>query len=379
MNICIVGWYGTETVGDRAILDGIFQIFQKKYDKFQVSIGSLYPLLTERTLTLDKNIFCKNSPGVKIDIFDTRKKIDLLYKIRNCQYCIMGGGPIMDLDELNIVLFAFKSAKRLKKKTILFGCGLGPLRQKHYQSLVKSIFAHSDLIIFRDTTALVTSQNIFGGKFLEKCHALSDPAILSIGQYLKNQNISIHNGDTLVINFREFPNGYEKYSATTEDLCTLVKQAADRLEKVCLVPMHTFFIGGDDRKYLTEIAFTVNKKNVIVMHKPLNIHETYASFINAGACIGMRYHSVVFQTLLHGNNFILDYSNRTNGKIISFIKDIDKKDFYKNRYINLSDPVEKVDANKILDTLKSNDHFLYSKDLYDDVLSSYINVLKIIE
>jgi polysaccharide pyruvyl transferase WcaK-like protein len=290
MNICIVGWYRTETVGDRAILDGIFQIFQRRYNTFQVSIGSLYPILTERTLILDKNIFCMNSPGIKLGYFDVRRKMDLLYNIKNCQYCIMGGGPIMDLDELNIVLFAFRSAKKLKKKTILFGCGLGPLRQKYYQILAKKIFTCSDLIIFRDTAALTTSRNIFGDEFLEKCHALFDPAILSVGQYLKIKNTSVRNKDDLVINFREFPNGYENYSTTTEDLCTLTKRAANQLEKVTLVPMHTFFIGGDDRKYLTKIAFTVNKKNVIVLHEPLNIHETFSLFADANTCIGMRYH-----------------------------------------------------------------------------------------
>jgi polysaccharide pyruvyl transferase WcaK-like protein len=379
MNICIVGWYGTETVGDRAILDGIFQIFQKKYETFQVSIGSLYPILTARTLILDKDIFCENSPGMKIDIFDVRKKTDLITRIKNCQYCIMGGGPIMDLDELDIVLFAFKKAKKLGKKTILFGCGLGPLRQRYFRALTRKLFVYSDLIIFRDSTALLTSKSLFGNEFSEKSRALSDPAVVSIGQYLKNQNTPVHNKNDLAINFREFPKDYENYSVATKDLCTLVERAADRAEWVRLVPMHTFFIGGDDRKYLTEIAFTVNKKNVTVLHKPLNLYETYSSFAGVGACIGMRYHSVVFQTLLHGNNFILDYTNKKNGKINSFIKDIDKWGFYKSRCINLSDPDTKIDADTILDTLKGSICFDYSKDLNDAVLSSYIDVLKSIE
>ena len=49
----------------------------------------------------------------------------------------------------------------------------------------------------------------------------------------------------------------------------------------------------------------------------------------------MRYHSVILQTLGNGRNYILDYTEPNKGKIQGFIKDIDKIDFYKERYINL--------------------------------------------
>ena len=45
MKITIIGWYGTETIGDRAILAGLISIFNQAYDEFEVKLGSLNPFL----------------------------------------------------------------------------------------------------------------------------------------------------------------------------------------------------------------------------------------------------------------------------------------------------------------------------------------------
>ncbi len=45
MRILIIGWYGTETIGDRAILAGLISFFSKVYRCFEIKIGSLYPFL----------------------------------------------------------------------------------------------------------------------------------------------------------------------------------------------------------------------------------------------------------------------------------------------------------------------------------------------
>lgn len=49
--VCILGWYGTETLGDRAILDGILSALYLAYGECNILLGSLYPFFTERTIT----------------------------------------------------------------------------------------------------------------------------------------------------------------------------------------------------------------------------------------------------------------------------------------------------------------------------------------
>ncbi len=43
VKIAIIGWYGTETIGDRAILAGILSILNKAYGAYDVKLGSIYP------------------------------------------------------------------------------------------------------------------------------------------------------------------------------------------------------------------------------------------------------------------------------------------------------------------------------------------------
>jgi polysaccharide pyruvyl transferase WcaK-like protein len=376
INICITGWYGTETIGDRAILDGIFQIFQNIYSSFEARIGSLYPLLTQRTLLLDGAIFSRSAPGMKISLFDLRRKQELIKQIKECDCCVMGGGPVMDIDELAIIAFAFKTAKKHGKKTAVLGCGLGPLNNPKHRRLARTLFHYSDIIIFRDTKALQTTAALYGDCFNGKMYAATDPAVLSVGKYLEYHEQPEQNDATLAINFREFPQEYSKnYQASKEDLRALLESASKKYERITLVPMHTFFVGRDDRKFLSEIAFMANKENISVEHKPLSIYDTFSLFQNSAACIGMRYHSIVFQTLVNGNNYILDYTDKENGKIISFLDDIDKELFYKDRYINLIDSDTKFDGKKILSTLDKKRRFDYQKTLFGDTMSAYKNIL----
>jgi polysaccharide pyruvyl transferase WcaK-like protein len=375
INICIIGWYGTETTGDRAILDGIFQIFGGLFGSYEVDLGSLYPMLTERTLLLDGNIYSSNTSGLKLSFFDVRNKKDLITHLRKCDYCVLGGGPIMDIDELSIILFAFYTAKKAGKKTIVLGCGLGPLNKPANRNIAGKLFSFSDMIIFRDTGALRTAESLYGRRFAGKLYALCDPALVSLGKYLEKNPVRAGSVNTLAANFRTFPPEYGEYQVTIKDFCSLVELASRVYEQVLLIPMHTFFIGGDDRYFLTKLAFEVKKNNVHVQQKPLNLYETYSLFCNATACIGMRYHSVVFQTLLNGNNYILDYTDSKTGKIISFLEDIDKPGFYKDRYINLKDTKTEFDPDKIVDRLDRGSAFNYGKEIFETSMAAYKHTL----
>jgi polysaccharide pyruvyl transferase WcaK-like protein len=375
IRICIVGWYGTETMGDRAILDGIFQIFGELFGNYEVYLGSLCPILTERTLLLDGAIYTANAPGLKIAVFDARNKKELTGRVQECDYCIMGGGPIMDIDELSIIYFAFKTARRQGGKTILFGCGLGPLKKPANINITGKLFSFADIIIFRDAKAPKTALSLYGGRFSGKIYSLSDPALVSVGKYLEKNPEKPESGNTLAVNFRAFPPEYGEYPVTIKDFCSLVCRVSCVYEKVLLIPMHTFFIGGDDRYFLTKIVREANQNNVQVQQKPLNLYETYSVFRGAAACIGMRYHSVVFQTLLNGNNYILDYTDSRTGKIISFLEDIDKDGFYKDRYVNLKTSKTEFNSGKIIDALDRAPAFEYPKELFERSISSYRNTL----
>lgn len=346
MKITIIGWYGTETIGDRAILAGIISFLSSAFNNFEVKLGSLYPFFTERTLKEDYPFFTKLSKeSLKIELFNSKKINELKNAIKSTDVLIMGGGPLMDLSTLYMVEYAFKLAKKRKKKTAIIGCGIGPLFKKKYQKTVLRILEHSDLIVLRDNKS---KENLdeFILKFkknitLNPRYTSLDPAIQAVLKYKYfPETKEAKENNYIGVNLRAFPNEYSKNliaNRINENLYNFISSLADSYKNkdIKLIPMHYFHIGNDDRMFLNKLALEIKKPNLVVQNSNLNLEETFEVFQNAYINIGMRFHSVLFQTLLNGKNYILDYTEPNKGKISGFIRDIDHSGFYRARHVSL--------------------------------------------
>jgi polysaccharide pyruvyl transferase WcaK-like protein len=368
MRFTIIGWYGTETIGDRAILAGIFKILSQNFGKIEVRLGSLFPFFSERTLTEDY-LFWEELCGnpIKITLFDSKRPAQLRKAIKNSDALIMGGGPLMHIPELQLVDYAFKKAKKAKKKTIIGGCGIGPIYNKKYHKVLYQIINNSDTTYLRDLQAINNLKAIAGGEELVKSKKIIssyDPAIIP-GLFYKNTSSKTTN-ENIVVNFREFPPFYSKNSTKTDDkLITFIKDLKDQFDsEIKLVPMHYCSLGEDDREYFYKLLMKIeDRQKISIQAKPLSLNETFSVFACAKLAIGMRYHSVFFQTLLNGNNYIIDYTEPNKGKIAGFIKDIDENSFYKDRYINLQ-------INQNIDFKFTSEKFNHSLNL-DKILNEF--------
>ena len=372
MIVSIIGWYGTETLGDRAILDGILSVLAELNQTCKVQIGSLFKFYSQRTLLEEKNIFGETAPSIEIELFDIKDKEEREYYIKKSELVIVGGGPLMDLEELFLIKKSFCLAKNLDIPTVIMGCGVGPLNNKEYISVVKAILEMSSKISFRDSISLTKAEGLYEKELDAVC--LGDPAIISIENYKRTN--TVEKEDYIVVNFREYPQlDYGGLSAyTLSDMRDILKELEQWQKEIILVPMHTFGIGGDDRFFLSKVVYNQHYGNVRVVHKPMNLKELYSIYAKAIGCVGMRYHSVVMQTILNGNNLIINYTDPTTGKIRGFISDIDKRGFYDKRMID----IQKEGCCRIVDfvnLLKGQDKFVYKctsvKKDYVDFLKEY--------
>lgn len=353
MNVCIIGWYGTETLGDRAILNGIVNLLDLKFGPCKKYLASLYPFYTERCLLEDYKNYNPN-----IDIFDFKNTSDLRETIKKSDIVIMGGGPLMDIAEVSLIKKAFLLGRKYRKRNVLFGVGIGPLNSRIFLGFVKDILKLSDVSVFRDSNSYNLAKKINpNGKYIVGF----DPAVISI----INHRIVGNKKNCLVLNLRTLTSEYKAgYGLQMKDVIKLVDKASEIYDYVEMVPMHTFFIGGDDRNLLNVLAKKCKSDNVIVDFKPLGLSEIYDVYINAKACIGMRYHSVVMQTLLNGNNYIIDYTDPITGKIQSFINDLNISEFYSDRYYSCVKDIEfRID--KCLEVLERGERLEISSDAFD--------------
>lgn len=340
MNVCIIGWYGTETMGDVAILDGIFSIFYAIDKSVTFNIGSLYPFFTARTFYTEKEIFNVSSPNSEKGIFCIKDKRQVDDAIKQADILVFGGGPLMDLEELVLMRYCFKKASSRDIPCMVIGCGIGPIKNEKYVLYIREIAELSECVIFRDEYSLNKAKEL--QMYNDNMSFIGDPAVISVENYKKNHcNVKRKNNE-IAINFRSFPK--KEYGENTffdVKICrNILNKLASEYSKIILVPMHTFSIGGDDRKFYAEILNGENIPNIEVINHPQNLFELYETYASVESCIGMRYHSVVMQTILNGNNYIFNYNVGAGDKTKGFIRFIHEDEFYKERIWNMNNIFE---------------------------------------
>ena len=368
MNVCILGWYGTETLGDRAILDGIIKIFENKQKGNRYFLGSLIPFFSERTMYYDRDIY-QIEGDAELTIFCEKDKNELINYINKTDYLIMGGGPIMDISEIYIIRKAFMYAKQRGIKTAIVGCGYGPFHDQGYWNIAREILAYSDVLIFRDK---FSEQRAHGDAKGKRTISLSDPAVISALVYRENNPSK--RKEYIAINYRDtrFKTYRDKIVDDKQNICNLTNLICNNFSEVYLVPMHTFYWGGDDRRYFAELCQECCGENVEIVFKPQSLYDLYSFFSNAFGCIGMRYHSVVLQTILNGNNVVLDYTEPRIGKVSAFMSETDQI-FFENRIVNLTEG-NWWKIENFVHALKSGNRFYYSA-CSNRIIDEYITEL----
>jgi len=315
--IFITGWYGTETAGDKAILGGIIDDYKEKHANAKFLISSLYPFVTKRTV-YELGIEAEVIPVFSTDFFQAAASAD---------ETIIGGGPLMELEQLSVLCWAFYFAKKYGKKTKVYGCGVGPLFTDEKKDAVREIFSLADEICLRDEYSKSQAESISG----KPCQNIGDPAnkyIKKIGSTIKtekdNKKLSLF---LRSLSYHE----YFKHMSHDEFLVLQERYEKGLAENIRylyktegLIPhfyaMNNFVIGADDRdfnfyfvdKYLNDIETVVDKYLTTV-------ERVAEQVMSASFNVCMRYHSVVFAHTLQTKFAPIDYTR--GGKIPAYLQD----------------------------------------------------------
>lgn len=342
VKIAIIGWYGTETIGDRAILAGIFSILNRAYGVYEVKLGSIYPFFTERTLLEDSEFYrkCANNGIGELNLFDSQNPEAMDDVIEWCNILVMGGGPLMGMWSLYMIEYAFSKAKRLRKRTLILGCGVGPMITKRYERSLVHIIEKADVTIFRDEISTGEYRRI-AGKHSKEVLSSIDPAVFAAQRYKSLHAIPERRKEDIVACVRDFPMEYRindeiNGKEINEKVFQILRNRKVKSEKRLLfLPMHYFAIGGDDRRWMNKLKYRIDDEDVAVQNTPLSLEGTLRILAESSECVGMRFHSIVLQTILNGNNIVLNYTHPDKGKIVGFLRQIGAYDFYRDSFINL--------------------------------------------
>ena len=314
----IIGWYGTETAGDKAILGEI--IYQLKLQGVEcITLASFTPFLSEWTL---KEL---NYSNVKIIPTYSNK---FLQTAATADVTIMGGGPLMDLRALAAMLSAFAQAKKHKKKTRIAGCGIGPLQDIRYVEIVKRMLRLADIIELRDAPSVKWGEEQTGRTDIKHT---GDFAVGFVRRWQQEQSQQPTKTPYLNCYLREWTPEYKGELTLSEFLelkDNFEEQLAAWIVSLChdlslqprFLAMHHFVGGNDDRvfnrrfaqQYLTQLEPRLESR-------PYSAQGILQSMEEASFCLTMRFHSTLFAHTLGVPFYAIDYTR--GGKIHGFLSD----------------------------------------------------------
>jgi MoaA/NifB/PqqE/SkfB family radical SAM enzyme/polysaccharide pyruvyl transferase WcaK-like protein len=321
--LSILGWYGTETLGDKFILAGIIEnLLKEGFLLKDITIISLHPTYTELTL-LELGL-----EGVAVvDAYNAKNDLSF---IGSQDAFVFGGGPLCDIEPMIDVLTIFKNAKRLGKKTLIYGAGIGPLKEKRYVGALNKMLECTDRYSFRDSLCV---RKYMGSVPMlqdagEGCSFI-DPATNYIR---KNRGLGGGGPDIgryALFSFRDWLFMYAD-GLTREEFCDKNRRYEDQMQalvektvsmgmKAVFFPMSTFYIGGDDREYyLNFMKRFKDAKDIILVDHEYAPSEALQYFRGAEFSVCLRFHSVVSSVVMNTPLIALEY-HYGGGKISGFM------------------------------------------------------------
>ena len=312
-HVVITGWYGTETVGDKAILAEIVEQYRAQYGAdIALTITSIHPFVTERTM---------RELGIDAEVVRAYSA-EFLRACASADEIVVGGGPIMGIADLGLLLSAFRIGKRRGARRVVYGCGMGPLDDPRYERMARRLLLLADDISLRDMASVSWAERLTGRRDVTR---VPEPAHSYLTRHFPPGlalNATPTQGGTLACFLRSWPTEYRS-GRSDDDFRRLRASFEERLARsigeLCrrtgwtpvFYSMHTFAVGGDDRDFNRRFVreYDLESFGARIELQPSSVAQIVDGMRQADHNICMRFHSVVFADALGRPFSAFDYTN----------------------------------------------------------------------
>lgn len=165
--IVISGYYGFNNIGDEAVLSGILTALRQTIDDARVTVLSANPTNTR-------------SEHPRTDSVHRYKIIPVIRAIRRADLVISGGGSLLQditsARSARYYLLILQIAQRLRRKTMVYAQGVGPLISESTRGAVARVLNRTNCITVRDQDSLDLLRSI--GVSRPPMQVTADPAFL---------------------------------------------------------------------------------------------------------------------------------------------------------------------------------------------------------
>ena len=323
--ILICGWYGTETLGDKAILGGVIDIARRRWPHIVIDLAALEPYVSQMTV--------RQMPDLGIDRVLTLG--EAFAAVSAAEYCAIaiGGGPLMSsIPWCTHLLEIFAAAKQAGMKCLIAGCGIGPLYVDYRNAAIKHLLEVADEVVLRDRGSAQVARDVLGVE--RKCEVALDPAFVWIRRRIATP--VDRDPKQILLAVRDWP--IEEFAARMEktqaeriklayemQLVVMIREILRADSSVKIIPfcMHKYAVGGDDRIFYRRLLVEFPEILARLDNRHRTPPEDLHLFARSRAVLAMRFHSVVFSLATKTPFLAVDYT--LGGKIEGLLDDVGGK------------------------------------------------------
>lgn len=322
----LVGCYGGEHVGDAAILGGVLQRLSRDFNVSKAVVASSRIDRTQRWVNSLEGT-------IPVEIISYKRSI-VTREVRNCDYLVFAGGPLMDLPELLLKhLEVAICSCNLSIPILIEGCGIGPFKFVLSQQLVNRILRMASHVRLRTQASVDIVTGQWGGKaFLDR-----DPAYDYLDERSKENALCEITPESLApsldtekliigINLRPLWQKYAKGYITTDKITGIeehfLSEFASALLKCKNGVRYIFFPMNPDQYGFSDLSIAYRLKTVVsdkidfhIWEYEPNVDEVLYFLSKVSGCITMRFHASIFSLSQKIKTIGIDYGIGSQSKV----------------------------------------------------------------
>ena len=293
--IMISGYFGFDNCGDEAVLMAMIQEFSKYTPKTKIIVLSQTPGKTKALYQVNSihrlNSFSIISALVKTGVFISG-----------------GGGLLQDVSGKGFSIFYYLSllflARLFNIPNIIYAQGIGPVEKSINKKLIKCVLSRVNLIMLRDEQSKKILQEMgirnksiivnADPSFLLKKSEI--PEIIKIKYQLYHQQEGLNkkmNIGMVIRNCREVGQDYD------HKINQFAKLADYLVEKYQANLVFIPFQANTDLPFMKEIITKMRFSTARYVEEKLSPDQVLSLISKFSLIIGMRYHSIVFATMVN--------------------------------------------------------------------------------
>ena len=322
--ILLCGWYGTETLGDKAILSGLVQTLRDAGWEGAIDLASLEPFISMHTSCEMPELQFREI----LSIAEARKRLAR----GNYRLLAVAGGPLMSpVREVFDLLALFTDAAASNTARAVVGCGVGPLGfSKKRDHAISQLISMSGTVALRDQASLELARLRLG--FTGTASVIHDPAFIWASQQVNNKIDAPEDAPVLLAlrewQTREYGFGLSEQAAARlkrdfeRELIAMVAELRKLAPDWKIQPfaMNTYALGGDDRLFFQRLFADDPELLSAIRWKRVPPKKDFDEFRKARAVVAMRFHSAVLSIAAGMPHVAIDYTR--GGKIASLLASV---------------------------------------------------------